>query len=457
MTVTDNAKFAGKTVRLRWGLATNNSNRSSSTGWYVDSVALFGNADVLNRPPSVTMQAAVPEAGTVTDAATGITYSLVASAGATLSVSAADDGGAANLNYTWTASGPAPVFFSPNGGNAASSTQADFEAIGDYQVKVTVTDAGGLSATSTVYVRVEPAASSVRVSPPSASLGVGATQQFGATLLDQFGGEMDTSAAVFIWTATGGGTVTSSGFFTATQAGENFAVVAGTVLPNGTIFGALATEFLAPDSEASDFAQVTVTPGAATVGLGNLAQIYDGLPKPVDIVTDPPGLSVSVTYNGASSPPSAPGTYAVEAVVIDPNYQGGASGTLAIALSAYDAWRLEKFGESWENNPASASSADADGDGADNHAEFYLGTDPADPGSRLRISAAPLGAASATVTIGPAVTAGVYRLKSWSDLTVTPISTELEISENAASASFEVPAGADRNFYQLLYTPPPLP
>jgi hypothetical protein len=188
-----------------------------------------------------------------------------------------------------------------------------------------------------------------------------------------------------------------------------------------------------------------------------LAQIYDGLPKPVDIVTDPPGLSVSVTYNGASSPPSAPGTYAVEAVVIDPNYQGGASGTLAIALSAYDAWRLEKFGESWENNPASASSADADGDGADNHAEFYLGTDPADPGSRLRISAAPLNPASATVTIGPAVTAGVYRLKSWSDLTVTPISTELEISENAASASFEVPAGADRNFYQLLYTPPPLP
>jgi hypothetical protein len=130
---------------------------------------------------------------------------------------------------------------------------------------------------------------------------------------------------------------------------------------------------------------------------------------------------------------------------------------LAIELSAYDAWRLENFGESWESNPASAGSADADGDGADNHAEFYLGTDPADPGSRLRISAAPLGAASATVTIGPAVTAGVYRLKSWSDLTVTPISTELEISENAASASFEVPAGADRNFYQLLYTPPPLP
>ncbi len=457
LSVTDNAKFAGKTVRLRWGLATNNSNRSSSTGWYVDSVALFGNADVLNQPPSVTSQAAVAEAGTVTDAGNGITYSLVASAGATLSVSAADDGGAANLNYTWTATGPAPVFFSPNGGNAASSTQADFEALGDYQINVTVTDAGGLSATSTVYVRVEAVASAVRVSPPSASLGVGGVQQFGATLLDQFGGAMDTSAAAFTWTATGGGTVTSSGLFTATQAGENFAVVAGTVLPNGAVFGALATEVPAPDSEASDFAQVTVTPGAATVGLGNLARVYDGFPKPVDVITDPPGLSVSVTYNGASSAPSAAGTYAVEAVVTDPNYQGGASGVLAIELSAYDAWRLENFGESWESNPASAGSADADGDGADNHAEFYLGTDPADPGSRLRITAAPLGSASATVTVAPAVTAGVYLLKSWTDLTVTPTSTELEIRENAASASFEVPAGTDRNFYQLLYTPPPLP
>ena len=202
---------------------------------------------------------------------------------------------------------------------------------------------------------------------------------------------------------------------------------------------------------------VTVSKAPASVHLGNLAQGYDGTPKTVTVTTIPPGLTTSVTYDGGGAEPTDLGSYMVVATVADPNYEGSASGTLAIELSAYDAWRLENFGESWESNPASAGSADADGDGADNHAEFYLGTDPADPGSRLRISAAPLGAASATVTIGPAVTAGVYRLKSWSDLTVTPISTELEISENAASASFEVPAGADRNFYQLLYTPPPLP
>ncbi|MEX1110257.1 MAG: S8 family serine peptidase [Chthoniobacterales bacterium] len=454
LSVTDNAKFAGKTVRLRWGLATNISNLSSSIGWYVDSVALFGNADLLNQPPSVVTQANVPDAGTVTDPGSGITYSLVASAGAPLSVSAADDGGVENLDYRWTATGPGPVFFSPNGGNAASSTQADFEVLGDYQINVTMTDTGGLSATSTVYVRVEMAASSVRVSPPSASLGVGGAQQFGAVLLDQFGGEMDSSAAVFTWTVTGGGSVTSSGLFTATQAGENFAVVAATTLPDGTVSRTLETGGPAPDSEASDFAQVTVTPGAATVMLGNLAQVYDGLPKPLAVTTDPPELSVSVTYNGNLSAPSAAGTYAVEAVVTDPNYQGGASGMLVVELSAFDAWRLENFGEWWESNPDSVSSADADGDGADNHAEFYLGTDPADPGSRLRISVAPMNSSAATVTISPAVTEGVYLLKSWSDLTQTPVTASLEITGKAESASFEVPAAADRNFYQLLYTPP---
>ena len=455
LNLNDTAKFAGRTVRFQWVLATDAS--VASPGWYVDSIALTGGADLVNQPPAITSPATVPGAATFTDTATDITYRLVAAASAGLEVSAADDGGAAALTYTWTSTGPGPVFFLPNGSGAAASTTADFEEPGDYQVNVTVTDAGGLSATSTVYVRVEATPSSVRVSPPSASLGVGGSQQFGAVLLDQFGGEMDSAAAFFVWTATGGGTVTSSGLFTATQAGENFAVVASTALPNGTVLGVTGADAPATDAEASDFAQVTVTPGAAVVGLGNLAQVYDGLPKPVAVTTDPPGLPVSVTYNGNAAAPVAAGTYAVEAVVTDPNYQGGASGTLTVELSAYDAWRLEKFGSAWESNPDSASSADADGDGADNHAEFYLGTDPADPGSRLRLTALPGNASAATVTIAPAVTAGVYLLKSWSDLTEAPTSSELPIGEDAESASFEVPAAADRNFYQLLYTPPPLP
>jgi hypothetical protein len=77
-------------------------------------------------------------------------------------------------------------------------------------------------------------------------------------------------------------------------------------------------------------AATTNTPTAA-VNLGSLAQTYDGTPKAATATTTPAGLSVSFTYNGSATPPTAAGTYSVVATVNDPNYQGIASGTLQIA------------------------------------------------------------------------------------------------------------------------------
>jgi sugar lactone lactonase YvrE len=71
--------------------------------------------------------------------------------------------------------------------------------------------------------------------------------------------------------------------------------------------------------------------GTATVALGNLSAMYDGQPKPLSVTTTPPGLPVSVTYNGSPTPPTASGSYAVVATVTDSNYTGSASGTLTIA------------------------------------------------------------------------------------------------------------------------------
>ena len=175
------------------------------------------------------------------------------------------------------------------------------------------------------------------------------------------------------------------------------------------------------------------------------------------VSTVPSGLSVSITYGGSVDPPTAPGTFSVEAVVIEDNHEGGAAGSLTISLSLFDAWRLEKFGGQWEANADSASSADPDSDGVSNHAEYFLGTDPVDAGSRLAISAVPAGSNAATVTIAPAVVSGDYTLKSWSDLSQAPTSQTLQVIGNAPSASFEVQANPDKNFYQLFYTPPPLP
>ncbi len=65
--ITDAAKFAGKTVRLRWVLATNNG--TASSGWFVDSIALTGDFSVVsNTAPTIS---GVADQTTDEDTATG--------------------------------------------------------------------------------------------------------------------------------------------------------------------------------------------------------------------------------------------------------------------------------------------------------------------------------------------------------------------------------------------------
>ncbi len=78
-------------------------------------------------------------------------------------------------------------------------------------------------------------------------------------------------------------------------------------------------------------ASFEVVRGNATVTLGDLSAMFDGQPKAATVTTSPSGLAVAVTYNGSSTPPSARGTYAVNATVSDPNYQGSATGSLVIS------------------------------------------------------------------------------------------------------------------------------
>ena len=135
----------------------------------------------------------------------------------TLSVLGADDGGEANLTYTWAAttlpSGAAAPTFSANGTNAAKQTVATFSNAGTYGFTVTIADAGGLTTTSSVNVVVNQSLTSIAVSPASVTVNVGGTQQFTATAKDQFGNAIATQPS-FTWTATAG-TITTGGLFTA--------------------------------------------------------------------------------------------------------------------------------------------------------------------------------------------------------------------------------------------------
>jgi glucose/arabinose dehydrogenase len=118
------------------------ANGATAPGSNIYRVRYVGNAG--GQVPTVATAAAV----TPNPVVTGST--------ANVSVLGADDGGEANLTYTWSTIGnpPAPVSFSPNGTNAAKNAVASFSANGAYTLAVIIRDAGGQAVISTTTVTV---------------------------------------------------------------------------------------------------------------------------------------------------------------------------------------------------------------------------------------------------------------------------------------------------------------
>jgi len=161
---------------------------------------------VPNEPPTVAVAAAAsanPVAGNST----------------ALSVLGADDGGESHLTYTWSIVGepPAAVRFSANASNAAQDTIAHFVKAGHYQFLVTIIDAQGLSVTSSVNVTVDQTLRHLALSPPSATVVEGSSEQFSAAAADQFGSPM--IAPALTWSVSeAGGSIDASGLYTAGSA-----------------------------------------------------------------------------------------------------------------------------------------------------------------------------------------------------------------------------------------------
>jgi IPT/TIG domain len=168
-----------------------------------------------NAPPTVAQPAAATP-----NPVTGTT--------AALSVLGADDGGEAALTYTWsvvTAPSGAQPAFSANGTNAAKSSTVTFDRAGNYVFQVTLTDAGGLSTTSSVSVTASQKLARITVTPPSVTLAPGGRQQFTATAFDQFGVALATQPS-FTWSLLSGiGSVSRTGLYTAPKRRTGTAVV----------------------------------------------------------------------------------------------------------------------------------------------------------------------------------------------------------------------------------------
>jgi len=151
-----------------------------------------------------------------------------------LSVLGADNAGENTLTYTWATTGtpPASVTFSANNTNAARNTTASFTRAGTYSFTVTIRDAQGLTATSSVNMTVNATLITVTVTPAVASVLVGQTQTFTAAGRDQFNQPMTIVPA---WTVSGGGSISSAGLFRAgSTTGGPFTVTAASGGRSGT-------------------------------------------------------------------------------------------------------------------------------------------------------------------------------------------------------------------------------
>lgn len=310
ISLNDVSKYGGRNLRLRWGIATNRN--QTSAHWYVDSIALTSDSSESNQGPAIIVAATTDTEEFETVGS--ITYHVLRGTDTNLAVTATDDSGEGSISYSWSASGPGVVAFTLNESNAAKTTTAGFSSIGDYAITVTATDTGGLFVSSTVDVRVLATGEFV-LSPESVIVNVDATQQFSATVIDQFGTPLASQPSPIGWSASGGGTISEAGLFNATSIGGPFIITASGGGESGT-------------------AEVSINPTVAGIELHDLEQIYAGNLKIVTAITSPVDLNYMVTYNGQASPPTNAGSYEVVGTITDPNYEGVASGVLVIGKAS---------------------------------------------------------------------------------------------------------------------------
>ena len=167
---------------------------------------------------------------------------------------------------------------------------------------------------------------------------------------------------------------------------------------------------------------LVISPAAATVALGNLAQAYDGAAKPVTVTTSPTNLTVAVTYNGSADAPTNAGSYTVIATVTDANYAGGATNALVIAQAgqtvAFGALPLCVVGDAPFTLTALASSG---------LPVSYVSSDPS-VASVTGNTVSILSAGSSTITASQSGNGNYLATNSIQPLLVTNLVVDLSIS-----------------------------
>jgi hypothetical protein len=245
--------------------------------------------------------------------------------------------GAVTLTATGLPSG-VTAGFSPSSisGSATGTltlTAAPTAAAGNYTVTVTGTS-GSLTATKSITLTVvsNPILTSIVVSPSTASVVYGATQQFAATGDDQFGNVLATQPT-FTWTASGGGAISSVGLYKSSVPGGPYMVTVTSGSTSGTASVSVTSFALTATPAAVSVNQGTS--GTTSIGLTNIGGFngivtlaVSGLPFGVTASFSPGSISGSTpsTLTLAASPTATAGTYQVTVT--------GSSGSLVVTTTA---------------------------------------------------------------------------------------------------------------------------
>lgn len=294
---------------------------TSTSGGSIDTNGLFsatafgGTATVTATASSVNGTATVTINNPAPTVATAAAASSDPVSGTTtdLSVLGADELGEGTLSYSWVAiakpAGAADPSFSANGSNAAKATTATFTQAGSYAFEVTITDLGGATATSSVSVTVDQTATALNLSPSNVILAGGGTQQFTASIVDQFGIALAAQPSVS-FSSSGSGSINATGLYTATQSdgGASITATSGSLTSNASVLINNATPSITngPTATANPVTGTTTTLsvlGADDGGEGNLNYSWSITAKPAG-AADP-----TLSANGSNAAKSTVATF----------------------------------------------------------------------------------------------------------------------------------------------------
>lgn len=300
-------------------------------------------------PPTITMPAAAMQ-------------SPLRAKATQVSISAADDGPQGTLTYTWSATGPGAVVFSPNSNNAAATSTATFSRAGSYMITCTVRDSVNQTVQSTFALTVESNFTALKMTPYAVRLMTNATQEFTSVAVDQFGAPVTPQPTILYGIVGFGGGVfgtsctsmcTSNVFKAQSTSGGPFAVesramgiatsatiavgttmlpasgdttpptaslvepASGTALMTGTVFEAIAND---PPPNPSGISKVEFTIAEITVATANASPWRATYTAQAGIPGGKQPL-VAVAYDLAGNPGKS------SSVIVDvPMVQGGGAG-----------------------------------------------------------------------------------------------------------------------------------